>query len=151
MEWTVNKLSLELKRDRRTIGKAISSGGVKPIRKKGRVKYYSLADVVNALFNTGELDLEQERAKLAKKQQEKINIQIEQMQGDLVPAGEVKKAWTMLVAAMRARLLSIPTKAAPLVIVADTQGEAKEILRKQVHDALNELHSELKSIVTQKK
>ena len=48
MEWTVSKISLELRRDRRTIDKAINAGDVKPIRTKGRAKYYRLADVVSS-------------------------------------------------------------------------------------------------------
>ena len=71
------------------------------------------------------------------------------MKGDLVPANEVSEAWTALVAAMRARLLSIPTKAAPMVVVIEDQNKAKDIIKKHVNDALAELHTELSAVVNQ--
>lgn len=71
-EWTINGLSVELQRDRRTIAKAIGKGNVGAIRADAKAKYYHMADVVNALYDTGELDLVQERAQLAREQTRRL-------------------------------------------------------------------------------
>ena len=70
-EWTLSGLSVELKRDRRTIAKSIDKGNVQPVRADNKAKYYRMADVVAALFDVGDLNLEQERAKLTQEQTRK--------------------------------------------------------------------------------
>lgn len=148
-----NQLSDLTGKTYRTIKKRIDAAGIEPEAMKGNAQMFDSVNVLQVIYSTGAedagdvLDLQQERAKLAQAQTEKIEIQIHQMQGDLVPAEEVTKAWQLLVGAMRARLLSMPTKAAPLVMVADSQIEAKEVLQKHVHEALNELHTELSTVI----
>ena len=141
-KYTVSGLSAELKRDRRTIGTIIEEGGVEPCaigKTKSKIKYYRMADVVNAMMGDQNLDLTQERAKLTKKQAEKTELQIGEIKGQLIDIESVKESWAKQITACRAKLLSIPTKVTPLVIVAKDQNEVKAILKAQVHEALSEL------------
>ena len=147
--YTINGNSQRLSIDRGTLRKIITDHGITSSMKIGRNNYYKLADIVDVMVHgCAKLDLTQERAKLTKRQEEKTCIQIEQLKGDLIPAEDVEKGWVSLVSDMRAKLLTIPTKAAPLVIVCDDAAEAKAILKEQVSDALTELHTELSSIFT---
>lgn len=85
-EWTISGLSVELDRDRRTIARAIGKGNVRPVREDGRAKHYRMADVVTALFATGgELDLEQERALLAREQSRKLKRENDVEEGKVIP------------------------------------------------------------------
>jgi phage terminase Nu1 subunit (DNA packaging protein) len=96
--------------------------------------------VFNWLVNDSEeLDLNRERAKLAQKQREKTALQVEEMKGELVSAEEVKTTWSGFVANCRAKLLSIPIKAAPDLVGADSLAVIQKILKRHVTEALSEL------------
>jgi phage terminase Nu1 subunit (DNA packaging protein) len=59
------------------------------------------------------LDLTAERARLAKAQADKTELEVAELRGELVSAQEVIEAWTQYIAAIRARLLALPSKARP--------------------------------------
>ena len=139
--FTNNKAALVLDRDRSTVRKIITENEVKS-QKIGRYTYYKLSDIVNSMLDGERLDLQQERAKLAKEQRKKTRLQNEELEGTLVNAEEVKETWIKYVASCRAKLLSLPTKAAPVVHILDTVQEVKDALKKEVHEALNELAAE---------
>jgi len=138
---TISNIAAELKRDKRTIAALISEANIEPVDSSGRYKRYYLCDVVSAMLNSKELDLQQERAKLAAKQSEKTSIQIDEMKGRLIDADEAERAWTKYVSSCRAKLLSIPTKLAADVVQIDNLQTAKDVLKKQIHEALTELAS----------
>jgi len=69
----------------------------------------------------------------------KREIEVKKLEGDLIPADKVAEAWTTILGAVRAKLLSIPTKMAPLVLAADDLAEAQEIIKGQIYEVLNEL------------
>ena len=135
---TQNKLAEWLSRDRGTIRRIIADSSLEA-KKYGRYEYYRLADVVNAMLEGDRLDLQQERAKLAQRQTERTEIQIDEMKGHLVDAEEVKTAWTNMAAACRAKLLAIPTKMAGEVMALETLQEVQDVLKSQVYEALSEL------------
>ncbi len=62
-------------------------------------------------------------------------------EGLLVNAREVGNSWVDKVLRMRARLLAIPTKAAPLVAVERDAAAAEAVLTPMVEDALAELEN----------
>lgn len=86
-----------------------------------------------------ELDLQQERAKLAKEQRKKTRLQNEELEGVLVNAEELKEDWIKYISSCRAKLLSLPTKLAPLVLPLTTTQETQDVIKKGVHEALDEL------------
>jgi phage terminase Nu1 subunit (DNA packaging protein) len=89
--------------------------------------------------NCQELDLQQERAKLAEKQRRKLELQIAEMEGRLIPAEDVEQRWSKLAFACRAKLLSIPTRLAPEIVNCKNLAQAQAMLTDLVHEALTEL------------
>lgn len=85
------------------------------------------------------LDLNAERARLAKEQADKTALDNEQRRGRLLSADQVELAWSNHIANARARLLSMPPKLGPqLTNVADPNIIATRI-RAEVNAALWEL------------
>ena len=85
------------------------------------------------------LDLGQERARLAKVQADRQEIALERERGELVPIEHVADVVGEEYTRVRARLLAVPPKCAPLVYRADTIAEVRETLDNAVREALAEL------------
>ena len=80
-----------------------------------------------------------ERARLMRARADLAEMEAAQKRGELIPAREVVTAWTEVVALLRARLLVLPDKIAPLAHDAQTIPQARDIVRNAVHEALAEL------------
>jgi phage terminase Nu1 subunit (DNA packaging protein) len=89
-------------------------------------------------YQEQDLDLTKERARLARAQADVTEMQKAEMEGRLIDTGIAISQWQGLVANSRARLLSMPSKIAHLV-VGVTHGEAQGIIASAVEEALNEL------------
>lgn len=85
-------------------------------------------------------DLSLERAKLARAQRIKIDLETEVLRGNLIPADTVERVWSDLLGAFRARCLAVPSRAALQVLAVADLNEAETILKGLIHEALNELH-----------
>jgi len=86
---------------------------------------------------TGELELQKTR--LTKAQADEKELQVKALRESLIPAEEVELEWSSMIANARAKLLSLPSKAASQVLAAKDRIEAEEILRTMVNEALAEL------------
>lgn len=85
------------------------------------------------------LSLEAERAKLARVQTEKADLDVRLRKGDLVSREDTLQAWASIVVAVRAKLLAIPRAlAAQLASVTDA-ATIEAALRIAMHEALAEL------------
>lgn len=84
-------------------------------------------------------DLAGERARLAKQQADAQQMKNEVSRGDLLPKGEMHIAVTDAFARVRAKLLAIPSKLAPLVFGALSIAEIRDKLTDVIHEALAEL------------
>ena len=85
------------------------------------------------------ISLTQEKALLAMRQRERLELELAQTRGELISVKLVKKEWEKLISASRARLLVIPTKLAPLVFAAKSIPEVKEVIQDAIYEALTEL------------
>lgn len=84
-------------------------------------------------------DYDTERTRKVKLEADKLALEVAEKRGDLIPAEQVESAVADMVAAFRARCLSIPSKlAGPLSAVDDTR-ETEAILTDALHEALQEL------------
>ncbi|GEM_PF-982722 len=99
-----------------------------------------------SMSGSGSGDYETEKLRLTKAQAdneeqkaEKSRLEVEAMRARLLDADRVLQMWTGMTAAMRAKMLAIPSKGASLVMAADSQVEREGILRSLVYEALNEL------------
>lgn len=84
-------------------------------------------------------DYEAERARLTHHQANKTALEERQLHGELIHAEKVQWVWGKLIAAFRAKCLSIPTKTAPRVQSTDDLATIEQELRISVNDALTEL------------
>ena len=80
-----------------------------------------------------------ERARLVKAKADLAEMEASQMRGDLLSAPDVKVAWTEIVALMRARLLVLPDKIAPVVHETTSLNQARDVIKKAVHEVLKEI------------
>lgn len=144
--WSINALSVELAIDRRVLSRRLE--GLVPVSEttvgKRKDRQYRLADVIAHLFDRqGEqLDLNQERARLAVLQQQKLELEIAELRGVLIRTEAVQDRWNELVAAVRAKMLALPSKIAVAVASPDRLQAAEDRASGLIHEALAELAAE---------
>lgn len=85
----------------------------------------------------GELD--RERTRLTKAQADKTELEVSELRAQLVRAPVIELHWQALIGAMRAKLLSIPSKVAPQVVGTDNLARAQDLLQAGVFEALAEI------------
>ena len=66
-------------------------------------------------------------------------LELAKVRGELVIAEDVVKAWDDVLAALKGKLMSIPTKAAPVVSAEPEAGSCQKILEDLINEALEEL------------
>lgn len=128
---------------------ALSNWDVDPVEKRGNQVFFDLRDLVSYkhtyVANEGEedkqLDLAQERAKLTIEQTRKAKLERKQLEGSLLDVEAVTVAIQQMTSAVRAKLLSIPTKLAQDLVNIETPLEVQEIIKIQIYELLNELSS----------
>lgn len=98
-----------------------------------------IRSVAAGRFKAGELDLQAERARLAKEQADAKEMENAVERGDLVYIEDVAKQIEGQMTKVRTKLLAIPTKYAPEVHATATAREVQEILEDAITEALNEL------------
>ena len=84
-------------------------------------------------------DYEQERARLTKAQADRTELEARELMGEMVRVDVISAEWAKMIGAMRQRLLSIPTKAAPRARGAESDIQAAALLESEILDALGEL------------
>jgi len=70
-----------------------------------------------------------------------LEIEYREKKGKLIDLEVASSLWEKVIMACRSRLLAIPTKTAPELMTCKTLPEFKEILERDVHQALQELTS----------
>jgi hypothetical protein len=66
-------------------------------------------------------------------------IELEKVRGELVPAEDVVTAWNDVLGALKSKLMSIPTKGAPILATEAQAGVCQKILEDLITEALEEL------------
>jgi len=90
---------------------------------------------------TGTADFGVERARLIKAKADLAEMDAQIRRGDLLPAGDVEEAWIAVLARLRARLLVLPDRLAPLVHEETTIAGTRAQIRDAIAEALAELAS----------
>lgn len=85
---------------------------------------------------------EAERTRLTKAQADKTELEAAELAAHLVRVEDVETEWSRMLGAVRARLLSLPTKAAPRARVALNDEEAAALIEAEVIEALQELSTD---------
>ena len=87
----------------------------------------------------GAPDFGVERARLIKAKADLAEMEADGRRGELLPAESVEAAWTAVLARLRARLLVLPDRLAPLCVEETTIAGVRDQIRKAVREALDEL------------
>lgn len=66
-------------------------------------------------------------------------LELKKIHGELVVADDVVSAWNDVLAALKAKLMSIPAKGAPIVSAESNTGVCKSVLEDLIMEALEEL------------
>jgi len=90
---------------------------------------------------TGAADFGVERARLIKAKADLAEMDAAVRRGDLLPAAQVEEAWIAVLARLRARLLVLPDRLAPLVHEESTIAGTRAQIRDAITEALAELAS----------
>jgi len=116
------------------------------IQKEGRGQFiphkcivYYIRHLREQAAGRGGTELTDERARLAKAQAERVEMENEVTKGNLIKIEDAQKEISSAVIACRARILSIPTTIAPFVITCETVAEVKSVIENACYEALNEL------------
>lgn len=120
---------------------AISQWKLKPVKETSREKLYYLPEVIEywkSIHSQKKLDLEQERAKLARQQTEKIRLDLAERKRVLIKASEIQKAWIILAGMLRSQILQMSNE---MVIALDivNDHEKRNIVKKIIHKVLAEI------------
>ena len=81
------------------------------------------------------------RARKMEADAQMAELELLQAKGKLVPAEDVAGAWVDVLAAMKARLLALPSVCAPVCATETELATVQSILENQVREALDELSS----------
>lgn len=84
-------------------------------------------------------ELTAERARLARAQASKAEIELAELEKLLVPAQDVEKAWISLASSFRSRMIALPGKFAHQCAAMTNAAEVEALLRESIYEALNEL------------
>jgi hypothetical protein len=87
-------------------------------------------------------DYDAERGRLTKAQADKTELEAAELAGRLVRVDDIETEWGRMLGAIRARLLSLPTKAAPTARASVNDDEAAALIEAEVLEALQELSSD---------
>lgn len=80
-----------------------------------------------------------ERARLVKARADLTEMEATLKRGELIPVEQTQEAWIKVVSHLRARLLVLPDKLAPIVYESESISEAKSAIKQAVWEALEEL------------
>jgi phage terminase Nu1 subunit (DNA packaging protein) len=84
-----------------------------------------------------------ERARLTKAQADKTELEVAELRGELISTPKALIQVESMVGAMRAKLLSLPTKvAAKIATTPVDMGKAQEAIRIEIYEALDEIASD---------
>lgn len=89
--------------------------------------------------NSGDLNLTDERARLAKEQADAKEMENAITRGELVYIEDVAKRVEVALSKVKTKILAIPTKVAPEAAAADDAKEVQALIERHIIEALNEL------------
>jgi hypothetical protein len=136
-KWAVSALAVECNKDRRFMAKIVED--IEPAGKTGYGPTYWMSDVIAAMMDRDDLDLTAEKARLAKAQADKTEIEVALKQGEIVLAEDAADVWGVQISNIRAKLLALGHTLAPQVAVETDVPACCDIVDVRVREILVEL------------
>ena len=142
---TANRLSELTSKAPATVRKRLI--GLAPVSKDRRATYYDSAEALPLIYAatvtgpgvTQEATLTEEQTRQAKERADKLEMENATRRGELVEGARIVHELSVVFARVRAKLLSIPTKAAPHVVTMKDPADVKATLDRLVNETLEEL------------
>lgn len=141
MTWeSISRLAQLTGRTTRTV-KTKCEGLATKAGDKNAILYESREALPAILFEglTDGLDLQDERARLAKEQADKYELENAERRGELLNAVEVREKWVEIASSVRSKLLPLPVKIARVAVGSNDLREIESKVRTELYQALNEL------------
>jgi hypothetical protein len=122
----------------------LAADGVIPKAARGRYQFVPVVQgyvrhLQQLVAARGNNELAQEQLRIARERADSLARANALARGDIIPREHVVAGVQETIAHCRARLLSIPSKAAPVVAMIDKPLDVKEKLTEFIHEALEEL------------
>jgi phage terminase Nu1 subunit (DNA packaging protein) len=136
------ELAKILGKDEKTIFRMSKEGlPIKAQGQRGVRSKYDTEEVIDWLVkkSSNGKEMENARIRLTLAQANKAELEVMELEGSLIPIEHVQDLWADIVKRVRAKLLSLPSRMAPQVSQVKNGKEAERVLKKCVHEALNEL------------
>ena len=93
-----------------------------------------------------QFNYEKEKARLTHYQADRADIENQKIRGELVDAQEVQDHIVNVIIVFRKSMLNVPNRVSHPVSISTDEIEIKEIIKKEIHDSLNELSDTLQNI-----
>lgn len=139
--WSISALAVEFRMDRRTVASRIAD--IEPVSETGNAKLYRLADVAEALVGAGKpADFDDARARKMAADAVLAEIEVAKARRDVVDVNVMAEIVADEYGAVRAKILGMPDKLAPVLATTESVEECRELLRLTIHEALEELSSD---------
>jgi hypothetical protein len=140
-DFTIHGLSIEFGLHKEVVAQRLRE--VEPRRIDGKTRFYRISDVAKYLVGKsavaeGEPDRAKAEARRALAEAEIAEAKSAQIKGELAPVEETATELERAFTAVRARLLSIPPKLAP-ILAPENPARARVVLERAVLEALAEL------------
>ena len=138
-EMTASQIQTELGIDGRKLGQFLAR--IKPVKERGKFQYYLLQDVIEQIYKKpGKvIPIDEIKKKKLQAEAELVELELEKEKGSVVPVKDIQRQWTNLVLSCKTKLLSIPTKLAPIMATEHDINVCKNILDSSINEALTEL------------
>jgi phage terminase Nu1 subunit (DNA packaging protein) len=120
-------------------GPPMNAGGQYPAAAFGQWMRQRLLEEFGVANDGVAYDYDAERGRLTKAQADKTELEAAELAGKLIRVEDLETEWARMLGALRARLLSLPTKAAPRARIAVNDEEAASLIEAEVIEALQEL------------
>lgn len=105
---------------------------------KRYITYLKAHNDIKGAVNETELDLEKERALHERVKREQAELKLAAMKGEMHHGKDVERVMNDMLANFRSRLLSLPTKIAPVLVARDDIATIQRLLSKEMKEALQE-------------
>lgn len=116
--------------------------------RRGKEWVFDTADVANWLEqvavtniqgDTSKLDMDEAKRRKTAAEAALAELDLAKARGEVIESATVEKAWSDLILSFRAKVLSVPPKMAPMLIVAGDVAEIERLLDDSLREALTEL------------
>lgn len=97
------------------------------------------ADLKENKIEEGKIDYDEEHALLERRKREKMELELAAMRGTMHYSEDVERVMNDMLSNFKAKILALPSRAAPRLITFSTIADIQEVLQNEVLDALNEM------------